>query len=551
MFRTDGRGDGMIPNTEQERLEHNLIQRVNLADALRRNASLYPDRIVLTDPRGEVSYRQLHEDANRVASGLLAAGVERGTFVGLLFRNCIDYFRAYFACARIGAIALPLNPTLKLAEFNHVAGETKPAVLIAQGDYQEVSGELCQMVPSLKHLVLAARADGGEPVLPSGTSYTSNRFADLLEGDGRDVEVYVEDRDALQCIYTSGTTASPKGVITSHVGAIFTALTVAHHVRIYDGDVGLVVLPIHHVGGLNDTTLPHIVAGATVVLLDGWDAVKVAEALEKHAVTDTALTAPMWIELINLNSDNRYDWTAIKTALFSIASLPPERSAQLRALCPSASVILCSGQTEFTGFQECQRPEHQYSKPLAWGDPTLMTDIGIMDDDGKLLPPNQVGEIVYRGPQAMTEYYAHDALTAESFKFGWFHSGDLGYLDDDHTVFFVDRKKDMIKTGGENVASIDVTHVILAIDGVADCAVVGLPHERWTEAVTAFVQVSPGATLAPEDVVSFCKERLAGYKVPKKVLLVDDFPRTASGKIQKVKLRERFADLYAIKGTQV
>jgi acyl-CoA synthetase (AMP-forming)/AMP-acid ligase II len=540
----------MIPSTKQERLEHNLIQRVNLADSLRRSAALYPIKPVLTDPRGDVTYQQLHEDVNRVASGLLAAGVQRGAFVGLLFRNCIDYFRAYFGCARIGAIALPLNPTLRLAELTHIVGETKPAILVAQGDYNEVAGELCEAEPSLERLVLTVRADGEEPALSAGSSYTSTRFVDLLEGDGSDVEVYVEDRDALQCIYTSGTTANPKGVITSHVAAVFTALSVAHHVRINDGDVGLVVLPVHHVGGLNDTTIPHIVVGASVVLLDGWGAVKAAEALQEHSVTNTALTAPMWIEIINLNGDNRYDWTAIKTALFAIASLPPERSARLRELCPSAAVILCSGQTEFTGFEECQRPEHQFTKPLAWGDPTLMTDVGIMDDSGKLLPPHEIGEIVYRGPQAMTEYFAHVELTAESFKFGWFHSGDLGYLDDDHTVFFVDRKKDMIKTGGENVASVDVAHVILAIDGVSDCAVVGLPHERWTEAVTAFVQVSPGASIAPEEVISFCKERMASYKVPKKVLIVQDFPRTASGKIQKVKLREQFGDLYTTEGVQ-
>ena len=540
----------MIPSTEQERLGHNLIQRVNLADSLRRSAALYPNKFVLTDPRGDVTYQQLHEDVNRVARGLLAAGVQRGAFVGLLFRNCIDYFRAYFGCARIGAIALPLNPTLRLAELTHIVGETKPAMLVAQGDYNEVAAELCEAEPSLERLVLTVRADGEEPALPAGSSYTPTRFVDLLEGDGSDVEVYVEDRDALQCIYTSGTTANPKGVITSHVAAVFTALSVAHHVRINDGDVGLVVLPVHHVGGLNDTTIPHIVVGASVVLLDGWGAVKAAEALQEHSVTNTALTAPMWIELINLNGDNRYDWTAIKTALFAIASLPPERSARLRELCPSAAVILCSGQTEFTGFEECQRPEHQFTKPLAWGDPTLMTDVGIMDDSGNLLPPHEIGEIVYRGPQAMTEYFAHVELTAESFKFGWFHSGDLGYLDDDHTVFFVDRKKDMIKTGGENVASVDVAHVILAIDGVADCAVVGLPHERWTEAVTAFVQVSPGASIAPEEVISFCKERMASYKVPKKVLIVQDFPRTASGKIQKVKLREQFGDLYTTEGKQ-
>jgi acyl-CoA synthetase (AMP-forming)/AMP-acid ligase II len=540
----------MIPGTEQERLERNLIQRVNLADSLRRSATLYPARRALIDSRAEVTYWQLHEDANRVGNGLLAAGVVRGDFVGLLFRNCIDYFRAYFACARIGAVALPMNPTLTRVELSYLISETKPVILIAQGDYGEVAGDLCETEDSLQRLVLTACADGIEPTLPSGASYASSRFGDLLDGDAGEVAVYVDDRDPLQCIYTSGTTANPKGVVTSHVAVMFTALSVAHHVRITAGDVGLVVLPVHHVGGLNDTTIPHLVVGASVVLHDGWNAVRAADALERYSVTDTALTAPMWIELINLNSGNRYDWSAMKTALFSIASLPPERAARLRELCPSAAVVLCSGQTEFTGFDECQRPEHQSTKPLAWGDPTLMTEVEIMDEHGNLLPPHQIGEIVYRGPQAMTEYFAHPELTAESFKFGWFHSGDLGYLDEDHTVYFVDRKKDMIKTGGENVASIDVTHVILGIEGVADCAVVGLPHERWTEAVTAFVQVSPGASVAPEEVISYCKERLAGYKVPKKVLLVEDFPRTASGKIQKVKLRAQFGDLYTTGGVR-
>jgi acyl-CoA synthetase (AMP-forming)/AMP-acid ligase II len=540
----------MTAGSGQEDLERNLIQRVNLADSLRRSAALYPNKVALTDARGEVTYRELHEDVNRVARGLLAAGARRGEFVGLLFRNCVDYFRVYFGCARIGAVALPLNPTLMLAELAHIAGEARPGILVAQGDYSEVAEELCERVPSLERLVLADRANGEEPALPAGASYASSRLADLRAGDGSDVDVYVEDRDALQCIYTSGTTANPKGVITSHLAAVFTALSVAHHVRITEADVGLVVLPVHHVGGLNDTTIPHIVVGARVVLLDGWDAVKAAEALQEHAVSDTALTAPMWIELINLNGGNRYDWTAMKAALFSIASLPPERSARLRELCPSAAVLLCSGQTEFTGFEECQQSGHQFTKPLAWGDPTLMTDVGIMDDLGNLLPPHEVGEIVYRGPQAMTEYLAHAELTAESFKFGWFHSGDLGYLDDERTVFFVDRKKDMIKTGGENVASVDVAHVILAMDGIADCAVVGLPHERWTEAVTAFVQASPGAFVTPEEVISFCKERMAGYKVPKRVLLVRDLPRTASGKVQKVRLREQFAGLYTTEGVQ-
>ena len=522
----------MIEAGGHQELQRNLIQRVNLADSLRRCAALYPDKVALTDARGETTYRELHEDGNRVARGLLAAGVRRGGFVGLLFRNCTDYFRVYFGCARIGAVALPMNPTLKLAELSLIAGEAGPEILVAQGDYSEVAGELCERVPSLKRLVLAVRADGDEPLLPDGSSYASGRLADLCEGDGSDVEVYVEDRDALQCIYTSGTTASPKGVITSHMAAVFTALSVAHHVRITQAGVGLVVLPVHHVGGLNDTTIPHIVAGASAVLLDGWDAMRAAEAMQTHSITDTALTAPMWIELINLNHDNRYDWTAMKTALFSIASLPRGGRPGCASCVRRPTCSCARARPSSPGSRSASDPTTSH-QAAGMGDPTLMTDVGIMDDHGILLPPHEIGEIVYRGPQAMTEYFGHADLTAESFKFGWFHSGDLGYLDDDRTVFFVDRKKDMIKTGGENVASVDVAHVILAMSGVADCAVIGLPHSRWTEAVTAFVQVSPGASITPEEVISFCKERIAGYKVPKKVLFVRDLPRTASGKVQR------------------
>jgi acyl-CoA synthetase (AMP-forming)/AMP-acid ligase II len=534
----------------QEQLSRNLIQRVNVADALRRSAALYPSVIALSDAREQITYRCLHEDANRVAASLLDAGIGRGDFVGLLFRNCADYFRAYFACARIGAIALPLNPTLNLAEISHILGETTPRMLIAQGDYSDVAGQAAAATPSIERVVVSKHSSGSNSATPTGESFSSYIFDEFLAGAPIDIEAFVDDRDAVQCIYTSGTTANPKGVITSHVAVMFTALTVAHTLHLGVGDAGLVVLPVHHVGGLNDTSLPHLVAGATVVLLDGWNAKRAAELLETRAVTDTALTAPMWIELMAINHESRYDWSAMKTALFTIASLPPEHARRLRELCPLAAVILCSGQTEFTGFDECQRPEHQVTKPLAWGDPTLMTDVAIMDDDGRMLAPGEIGEIVYRGPQAMTEYFGHPDLTAESFKFGWFHSGDLGYLDEDHTVYFVDRKKDMIKTGGENVASIDVTHVIMAIDGVADCAVVGLPHERWTEAVTAFVLVAPGATLALADVLTFCKQRLAGYKVPKRIVIVNDLPRTASGKVQKVKLREQFRDLYTEEGVR-
>jgi len=514
-----------------------MIQRANLSDCLRRTAALHPERAALIDDASAVTFGELHRRANSVARGLVARGIGRGDFVGLIYRNCTDFFDLYFACGRIGAIVLPLNPHLKEQEYSFIVSEAKPRLLVVFEDYVGVAERLAAQPGSSVATIIVRSGSGG-----SVNGHAPVR--DLYDADESDVEMIVEDRDGLQCIYTSGTTASPKGVITSHLAAIFTALTGAHHMRVQAGDVGYVPLPIHHVGGLNDAALPYLTLGATVVLHDGWNAAHAAEAFERYSVSCTLITAPMWMELLALHQKNGYDWSAMKTCMVGIATLPPERAHALRSVCPNADVMLASGQTEFTGFQECQTPDHQYTKPTSWGAPSLVTDVQIMDDEGNLLPPDQIGEIVYRGPQAMTEYFAQPALTEESFAHGWFHSGDLGYVDEEHIVFFVDRKKDMIKTGGENVASVEVSMAILALDGVADCAIVGLPHIRWSEAITAFVEREPGATLTEEEVRRHCAERLASFKVPKRVIFTDDFPRTASGKIQKVKLRDTYARLY-------
>jgi acyl-CoA synthetase (AMP-forming)/AMP-acid ligase II len=528
--------------TASEGLNSNLIQRVNLGDALRRSAALYRDKIALTDAHGVLSFRELHEETNRIGRGLLDERIGRGDFVALLFRNCIDFFTVYYACARIGAVALPLNPTLSHGEMLQLIEESKPTAFVAQGDFQQVSEALAEEAESIKLLVIARTASNSSVTPSTAVRPRVLSLEKLRRDDATDVEVFVDDRDTVQCIYTSGTTARPKGVLTSHVASVLTAVSVAHHMHLTDTDTGLVVLPIHHVGGLNDATIPHLTVGAGVVLVDGWNAENVARLLERHRVTDVVLTGPMWIDLININTARTYDWSALRTCLFGIATLPPERAQLLRSMCPNAVLLMASGQTEFCGYEEGQRVEHQQTKPLAWGDPTLMTDVGIMDENGTLLSPGEVGEIVYRGPQAMTAYFGDPGLTAEAFKFGWFHSGDLGYLDEEHTVFFVDRKKDMIKTGGENVASVEVADVLLGHPAVSNCAIVGLPHQRWTEAVTAFVITS--SETSEEDLIAHCKQRLAGYKVPKRVLTVDELPTTASGKVQKVRLRAMYRDLY-------
>ncbi|HEY8488178.1 MAG TPA: AMP-binding protein, partial [Thermaerobacter sp.] len=310
-------------------------------------------------------------------------------------------------------------------------------------------------------------------------------------------------------------------------------------------DVFLLVLPIFHCAALNAILIPTLLVGGTAVFLRKYDVRDVMDALERYRVTHVLLLPMMWQELIQQPDAGQRDFSSVRRCLYAMAPMAPERIAEIRRFFPNADVVLGSGQTEFTPPTVFQRPHHQDTKPASWGLPTVMTDVRIMDDQGNLLPRGQVGEIVYRGPQCMTAYWNNPEATAEAFRHGWFHSGDVGWMDEEGVVWFTDRKKDMVKTGGENVASIEVERALLAHPAVAECAVVGLPHERWGEAVTAFVLLKPGARAAEAELIAHCRERLAGFKVPKRVVFVDGFPRTGTGKIQKHVLRQEHQGLYA------
>jgi acyl-CoA synthetase (AMP-forming)/AMP-acid ligase II len=349
----------------------------------------------------------------------------------------------------------------------------------------------------------------------------------------------------VQCLYTSGTTSRPKGALTSHIAAVFAGISVAHTLRLTEVDVGLASLPLHHVAGLNATATSHLLVGAALHLVPRWDAGETAAAVERLGVTNMMLSGPMWTELARRAQEDGRDLSSMRQCVVGMASLVPERAEELREVAPNAVIFLASGMTEFTSWQTAQHGDEARDKLLSWGSPTLMTEVRVMDPDGNLLPPNQTGEIVYRGPTAMNGYLGQPEATAEQCRDGWFRSGDLGYMDEDSTVWFVDRSKDMIKTGGENVASLEVSDVLFSHPAVEDCAVVGLPHERWSEAVTAFVKVRQGRSVTAEELTELCGAHLARFKVPKQIVFVDEFPRTGSGKIQKAKLREAHADLYA------
>ncbi|MDF0530270.1 AMP-binding protein [Tsukamurella sp. 8F] len=514
----------------------NLTHRVCIGDLPTRAAHQFGDRIAIVDGGVALSYSELEARSNAIARGMAARGHERGDAVALQLQNRWEFAVAFFACAKLGVVAMPINLALSADDIAYQLTDSGVTAVFTEDGFVPV---LEAALDSAPHAAVRAvyRVGGNEPV--GGLDTVA--FGDLAGAETSPVEVVVEDRDVLHCLYTSGTTSRPKGVVTSHVavqiGVLTTAVTAGLRPDVVP-PVQPIVLPLFHVTALDVVLLPTLVVGGTAVLLRGFDAAEVVGVFATHAVTNIALLPMMWAAILREPGLEHADTDSLRTGFYAMAPMPASLLTALRERFPNAAIILGSGQTETTPVSEMQWPGHQGVKDDSWGPAVPTTDIAIMGSDGRLLGAGQEGEIVYRTPQLMEGYWNNRDANTAAFAGGWFHGGDIGYLDEDGVVWFTDRAKDIVKSGGENVSSVEVERVLLAHDRVGEAAVVGLPDERWGEAVTAIVvAVGEGDDALAEDIREFARGRLAGFKVPKKVVFVPALPKTATGKIQKHRLR--------------
>ncbi|MGB9847570.1 MAG: class I adenylate-forming enzyme family protein, partial [Desulfotomaculales bacterium] len=337
--------------------------------------------------------------------------------------------------------------------------------------------------------------------------------------------------------------ALPKGVMISHLSVFIMSLTNAIELGIIRGSVGTTLMPLFHCAQQTFTTTFFHVGGKNV-LFRGFDPAATLEAIERERIDVIFCLPGMYRAMLDHPGIKEHDLSSVRSCVYAMT--PMDRKTLEEGIKVfGADFMLGTGQTEFFPSTNAFRAEWQLKKRgNYWGESALTVDTAVMDEEGNLLPPGQTGEIVWRGPAAMEGYFKNPEATGESRKFGWHHSGDLGYFDEDRLLVFVDRKKDMIKTGGENVPSVKVEQILLSHPRIESAAVVGLPHERWSEAVTAFVVPKKGTQLTEEDVIAFCKKELGGFEVPKRVVLLEELPKTATGKVQKHVLRERYRELY-------
>ena len=518
----------------------NLIERVAVGDLLRKRARDSAEVEGFVDycsgVRRPWTYAQLNARVNQLVRGLRSLGLQKGQRIGLICGNGVDFVTSQWACFKSGIVMVPINYAQSADDVAWTLNHAGVSALIVQAALWTMFAPANAQLPAALPRIVAGTA----PV-PGMTTLDS-----LIDGQPADeiFDVIIEDRDIAQIMYTSGTTSKPKGVMTSQKALVFAAFSNVIGYGYVRPFKNLSVMPLFHIAAQCAQIMATLLGG-TFVSLRGFDAVRVLELVEAEKVSNFVGLPMMWRAMLAVPGVERRDYSSLQRCTYAMATMDPETLARLRHVfgCP---FDIPGGQTEFTPCPTIHQDEVPTENPAAncWGMPTPVTDQAVLDDEGRELPPGQVGEICWRGPMAMSGYYRNDEATAEVRKFGWHHSGDLGFIDACGQLQFVDRKKDMIKSGGENVASLLVEEVLLGQGSIAIAAVIGVPHPHWGEAICAVVQPKAGVQLDETTVIEHCRKRLAGFQSPKRVMILDELPMTATGKIRKAELRTQFAELF-------
>ncbi len=512
-----------------------------LGDLLRRSAGRVPGKTALRHRDRSYTYAELDAVVDRTANALTARGVARGDRVALLSHNDDGYVVLLFALARLGAIAVPVNFMLRAGEVAYILEHSAAIGVVAESALLPVAQEAIEQAGRAGAVrVRGVLGSTAAQRLPEGWEAVETWTA---HGDATPPQVDVADDDVLQLMYTSGTESRPKGVMMTSRSLVAQYVSCIVDGRYTPGDVALHALPLFHVAAQHCFLMPNLYLGGTNVVLDGPDPATVLETVERERITSLFCPPTVWIALLRHPDFDRRDLSSLTTGYYGASIMPVSIVEELRTRLPDMALFNFYGQTEMSAVALVLSPEDQLRKPGSAGTAVLNSETRIVDDADRPVGPGVEGEIVHRSPHATAGYWNDPEKTAEAFRDGWFHSGDLGVADEDGYITIVDRKKDVIKTGGENVASREVEEVLYQHPAVAEVAVFGIPHPRWIEAVAAVVVPRDGQPVEPDELVAFCRERLAGYKTPRYVAVADGLPKNASGKILKRELRTAYADL--------
>ena len=482
--------------------------------SLGRASRFYADRTALA-PRGtRLTFRELHERVQGIAAALSKLGFRVGDRLGLLLPNGPEYIQFVYACSLLGVIVVPLNTRLSLAEIDRVLADASPHGLVRHSSLP---------VPTVR--LPRERVLDQEPLEVRNDSVS---------------DVFYDPQAVLALIYTSGTTGHPKGVMVTHANVLANVQNFNFWMRYTEAGVYLHAAPIFHIADF-----PCMFAapafGACQVTIPKFDPRGFCEAVDRERVSHTVLVPTMINLLTQFPEVKKYDLSSLQVLAYGGSPMPPDLIRRTRELLPQVKLVQAYGLSESGFLTGLQDQEHTDDRLLSCGRPCPGIDLRVTDDSGKQVEVGKSGELVARGANIMRGYWNNPGETALVFRNGSFRTGDIGYQDSEGYFYILDRAKDMIVTGGENVYSGDVEAVIYAHPAVSEAAVFGIPDPKWGEVVMACVMLKPGSTLTADDLIAFCRQSLASYKIPRRVEFSDtELPKSGSGKILKRLLRERF-----------
>ena len=517
------------------RLLVDLARRHAVGDLTRRTERRTPHKLALVDGDQRLTYAELDSLVDRAAAALADAGLVHGDRLALLSHNCWQFVVLSFATARLGVILVPVNFMLGADEITFILDHSGASAFVVEDALVPVAElAVAASAGAVSTLAVLSLHGGDAPA-----SWVDAQTWFQHQGHVRDV--VVADDDPIRLMYTSGTESRPKGALLSSRSLMWQYVSCVVDGGMSSDDVELHTLPLYHCAQLDCFLGPDVYLGATSILLPGPDPETILRTIQAERVTKFFAPPTVWISLLRSPQFDATDLSTLRKGYYGASAMPLEILREIQSRLPEVRLWNFYGQTEMAPLATILGPDEQQTHAGSAGRACLNVETLVVDENDRPVEVGVVGEIVHRSPQATLGYYRDPDKTAEAFRDGWFHSGDLGRLDAEGRLAVVDRKKDVIKTGGENVASREVEEVIYLLDGVREVAVFGVPDPLWVEAVTAVVVLKEGVTLTGDDVIAHVRRSLAGFKTPKTVLIADALPKNPSGKILKRQLREEYA----------
>lgn len=500
--------------------------RINIGGFLTRRSRITPDREGLVCEGVRRTYQDLNDRANRLANAMTALGIEHGDRIGILAFNEPEYYDMYFGLGKIGATLVPVNYRLAGPEIQYILSDSGSKVLVFGPEYAEVVDAIRSNIPTKDFIAISDNPPDWAKSYDTLISEASDGEPQIVGGDD----------DTLTILYTSGTTGRPKGAELTHMYYYWNSVNLMCTLGLDIGNTSLIALPLFHIGALAGP--PWVVhSGGKVVLLRTLDPQRFLELIEEEKISGFG-SVPQLLDFLKLVPDfEKYDWSSVKTILVYAAPVPVTLIREYEA---SGIEV-----RQLYGLTECNTgtvldSENAIDKVGSCGRPFFHTEVRVVDEDGQDLPPEEKGEVLLRAPNMMKGYLNRPDETAAAIKDGWLHTGDIAKMDADGFLYILDRKKDMIISGGENIYPAEIEDALLNNPKVADVGVIGYPHEKWGEAVKAIVVVQEGQSLTEEELIEWCQGKIGRFKIPKSVVITDAIPRTPTGKILKTELRKQF-----------